>query len=287
MTVIADDNQPAPPPVDAETAPPPVDSAFRWTRETWGLALRATPLEALAQHLFTSSQLKLPAHGTEAERERAWLAVAASLSVERDRIFRVRQVHGSGVRVIVAGESASADPRALPDGDALVSNLPGAALLVVVADCVPLLLVDPRIGAAAAIHAGWRGTCAGVTSAAIAAMREAWGTRPEDLRAAIGPSIGPQDYEVGESLVEAFGRAGHGESAAGWFSRAGGGWHLDLWRANRDQLLAQGVAPERIFTAGLSTAAHPDWLESYRRDGAKAGRLVAGIVVPAAGSHGR
>ena len=94
-----------------------------------------------AQHLFTSAQLQLPAHASHDQREQAWHAVAASLGAARDRLLRVRQVHGRTVRVVRAGD-APPDPAALPDGDAIVSNLTGAVLAVVVADCVPLMLVD-------------------------------------------------------------------------------------------------------------------------------------------------
>jgi YfiH family protein len=265
-------------------APPPVNPLFRWTREPWGHALRAAPLETHTQHLFTSAQLRLPSHAGADVREHAWHAVTASLGVARDRLLRVRQVHGRAIRVVSAGQPPP-DSAALPEGDAIVSNLAGATLAVVVADCVPLLIVDPRAGAAAAVHAGWRGTCAGVTRAAVEAMQDGWGTRPADLVAAIGPGIGPGDYEVGESLIAAFQEAGHAASIDRWFSRTGSVLRLDLWQANVDQLVAAGVPSNQVFVAGLSTAAHPGWLESYRRDGAAAGRQVAAVVVPAGGSR--
>ena len=278
---MADDNQGDRAGAHAGGVPPRAHPAFHWTHETWGLALRARLLEPHAQHLFTSAQLRLPAHASEAERERAWSAVARSLAVPRDRILRVRQVHGRQVRVVRAERPGVVDTAALPDGDAIVSNVPGMALAVVVADCVPLLLVDARAGAAAAIHAGWRGTCAGVARAAVDAMTDAWGTNPADIVAALGPGIGPADYEVGASLLDAFSQAGHADAVPRWFSRDNGVLRLDLGRANVDQLEAAGVSPERIVGSGLSTFAHPEWLESYRRDGAKAGRMVAAVVVPA------
>lgn len=280
-TAMLDDNPRAGPAAAAAGEPPRPDPAFHWTSERWGHALRATPLEPHAQHLFTSSQLRLPANAGEADRERAWAAITESLGTPRQSLWRVRQVHGRAVKVVPRADPSGADPGLLPDGDALVSNRPGATLAVVVADCVPVLMVDPRAGAAAAVHAGWRGTCAAVTRAAVAAMRDAWGSEAGELWAAIGPSIGPADYQVGEPLVEDFRRAGHGEAVGRWFTRAGdGSLRLDLWRANVEQLVAEGVRPERICVAGLSTVAHPGWLESYRRDGACAGRLVAAIVVP-------
>jgi YfiH family protein len=281
--LMAADNPGGAPDEGAPVVPPRPHAAFRWTRESWGAALRAAPLEAHAKHLFTSSQLRLPADADDEERERAWIDVTASLDAPRRGLLRVRQVHGRIVRIVRGDDPSAVDPTALPAGDAIVSNVPGTTLAVVVADCVPILIVDPRGGAAAAVHAGWRGTCAGVAGAAVDAMRSTWGTQPADLWAAIGPSIGPADYQVGDSVLEEFRQAGHGEAGERWFTRGPAGrLRLDLWRANIDQLAGAGLRPERIFAAGLSTAAHPRWLESYRRDGAAAGRLVAAIATPAA-----
>ncbi len=279
--LMTDDNSRGAADAVSTPGPPAVVAPFHWTRESRGAAQRAEPIEVHAKHQFTTSQLRLPANASQEERERAWEALTQSLGVPRQSLLRVRQVHGKEVRVVRRDDPASAGSGQLPDGDAIVSNVPGTMLAVVVADCVPLLLVDPRAGAAAAIHAGWRGTCAGVTRAAVEAMRDAWGTDPADLRAAIGPSIGPSDYEVGDSVFEAFNDAGHGPAAAHWFTRRRDGrLTLDLWRANSDQLVSTGVRTERIFVAGLSTATHTGWLESYRRDGPAAGRLVAAIVTP-------
>jgi hypothetical protein len=197
--------------------------------------------------------------------------------------MRVRQVHGHAVRVVDRAAAGALDPHERPDADAVVSNLPGAALAVLVADCVPILIADSRAGAAAAVHAGWRGTRARVVQAAVDTMARRFGSRPIDLVAAMGPSIGPGDYEVGEALLDEFAAAGHGEPAiARWFRRRSdrGPWLLDLWQANRDQLEAAGLRPKAVFECGLSTMRHPQWLESYRRDGDRAGRMAAVVVVP-------
>jgi YfiH family protein len=266
----------------SESTLPPVGAAFRWDRESWGRGLRCAPFEASAQHLFTSKQLALPANGTDAATRQAWSALAASMGVMPDEVLRVKQVHGNVVRVVTREGVTATTTSERPDGDAIVSNAPGLALAVVVADCVPILLADRTGGAVAAIHAGWRGTCAGIAGVAVATMSRAFGTRPEDLVAAIGPSIGPGDYAVGESVVGAF-AAGHDDaSLARWFRRpaSADGWLLDLWRANQDQLERAGVRAGSIFNAEVSTYAHPDWLESYRRDADGAGRMVAIVGVP-------
>ena len=197
--------------------------------------------------------------------------------------MRVKQVHGNVVRTLKKGEVPGGASEQRPDGDAIVSNQPGLALAVMVADCVPILLVDPVAGAAAAIHAGWRGTCARVAVKAVAIMQRECGSDPVNLVAAIGPSAGPDDYEVGESLVEAFLDAGHPRADVDrWFIRSSVKPHLDLWSANRDQLAGAGVDRTRIHLAGLSTVSHPDVFDSYRVAGERAGRMAAVIVVPAA-----
>ena len=169
----------------------------------------------------------------------------------------LRQVH-SAVCVEAAGRSG-----VLGEGDALVENTPGRAVAVKTADCLPILLADARNRAVAAVHAGWRGTAAHIVEAAVAAMRDRFGTRAADLDAAIGPGIGPCCYEVGPEVAERFGREGR--------------TRLDLAAENRRQLEEAGVP--RIYLAGLCTMCGPEF-HSYRRDRDAAGRMhaFAGIV---------
>lgn len=253
---------------------PPPAPAFRWTVEPWGHALKCAPLETVAQHVFTSKQLQLP-------RAEGWAAAAASVGGAPGQVRRVKQVHGNLVRVLARGGTTDDDAEAKPDGDAVVSNVPGLVLAVMVADCVPMIVADRASGAAGAIHAGWRGTCARVGPAALAAMHRHFGTEPSDLTVAIGPSIGPDDYEVGESLIETFQQAGHrAGDLARWFKRRDRRLCLDLWAANRGQLLEAGVPAGGIFTCGLSTLAHPEMFDSYRSAGERAGRMAAVVAVP-------
>jgi hypothetical protein len=189
-----------------------------------------------------------------------------------------RQVHGVAVAVVRRGEPAwPVDHR--PDADIVVSDDPQRVIAVQIADCVAMLLADARTGAVGAAHAGWRGSAQGVARTAVAAMREHFGTRPRDLVVAMGPSIGPCCYEVGEEVRRAFLQAdGHGGAVDNWFSPgAGGRPHLDLWRANRDQLLEAGILPAHVHRADLCTATHGDMFFSYRVEGAAAGRMVAAI----------
>ena len=269
-------------------------SGFDWSQESWGRALRCGPLSAVAQHLFTTRQLPLRATNVSPETspaavETAWAHAAASVGATPDAVMRVKQVHGRQVRVLKAGGVGPDATTARPEADALVSNEPGLVLVVQVADCVPVLMADGRTGAAGAAHAGWRGTAAGVTRATVETMARALGTDPRDLIAAIGPSIGACCYTVGAELIDAFRSGGASEDQLGrWFSRtASGDLRLDLWTANRDQLLSAGVGGDRIFVAGLCTQTHADTFDSYRAQGAKAGRMAALIAVPRAGAGAR
>lgn len=246
---------------------PELPDTFRWTQESWGLGLRCRPLEAVAPHVFSTRQLVL----SDPESYRR-LAV----SIGAERATTVTQVHGRSV--IVIGDEAPQEDRR-PEADALISQSAATALVIRAADCVPLLMADRRTGAAAAVHAGWRGTAAKIATAAVGALQAEFGTRPDDIVAAIGPAIGPCCYEVGPELVDAFAADGHDRSLIDrWFQvRRDGKLRLDVPGANHDQLILAGVPEEQIHVAGLCTAMHLDVLTSYRAEKEQAGRLAAAI----------
>jgi polyphenol oxidase len=145
-----------------------------------------------------------------------------------------------------------------------------------------MLMIDPRRGAAAAVHAGWRGTCAGIATATIAGLTREFGSAPSDLQVALGPSIGRCCYEVGDELLTAFRVNGAAAAdVARWFSRTPeGSLRLDLWSANLDQLVAAGVRREQVHVSGLCTQTHHEVFDSYRVQGPRAGRMIAAIRVP-------
>jgi YfiH family protein len=199
-------------------------------------------------------------------------ALAAVRAVAGDApLVSLRQVHGSTVRIV-----PPAPPDGdRPEGDALATDAAGLALGVWVADCVPALICDPRTRAVAAVHAGWRGTVAGIVGGAIATLRERFGSRPADLRVALGPAIGPCCFEVGDEVVEALLGA---DAGADTCVRPGPRAHVDLAGANRRQAIAAGVPGSQVESAGLCTVCRPDLLESYRRDRQTAGRMAAFIA---------
>jgi YfiH family protein len=133
------------------------------------------------------------------------------------------------------------------------------------ADCIPILLADERRRAVAAVHAGWRGTAGRIVGSAIAAMRQRFDTDPADLHAAIGPGIGKCCYEVGPEVSAQFGEQGR--------------VRLDLPAINRAQLIEAGVTAERVYASNLCTMCGVEEFESFRRDGAAAGRLYSFIGV--------
>ena len=253
---------------------PTIPDAFEWTTESWGAALRCMPLGAIAPHLFTTRQLSLASPG-----DNAVLAAA----VGADAVAMARQVHG---RTVVVVRDGDAPPSSAPEADAFVSSSRDVAVAIRVADCVPLLMADRQRGVVAAVHAGWRGTAARAAVAALESLEHEFGTKPADIVAAIGPSIGPCCYEVGTELVDAFAAAGHERYLIDrWFlapppargSHERPRLRLDVAGANRDQLLLAGVPDEQIHTSGLCTAMHLDVLTSYRAEKDQAGRL-AGVI---------
>lgn len=188
-----------------------------------------------------------------------------------DGMLTPRQVHGTRVVLV---EQAGQEPG---EADALVTDRPGLLLGVLGADCPGVLLVDPRRRALALVHAGWRGTCAGVLPAAIAALKARCRSRPEDLLTAIGPGISQAAYEVGPEVADALRAAAPGAEtclAPGPGDRV----FADLAGVLRLQLLAAGVPERAVQVSPHCTRSEPALLFSHRRDGGLAGRhaLLAG-----------
>ncbi len=242
------------------------------------------PLAALAPHVFTTRQLRL--QGAPSATYAEWEAVGRAVGVAGADVVRVQQVHGTDIVAIGAGQGRTWRADSPPEADGLISRDPSVAISVRAADCVPILMSDRRTGAVAAVHAGWRGTCASAAPAAVRAMQEHFGSNPADLVAAIGPSIGPCCYEVGTTVVDAFAAAGHPRHhIARWFpseavrgeSREQMPLVLDLWAATRDQLVLAGIPDDQVHVSGLCTATHNETFFSYRREGEAAGRIAAVI----------
>jgi len=191
------------------------------------------------------------------------------------RLFVAHQVHGA--HVIDVGLDDDPARIAAVKADGLSSCAAGAAVAVLAADCVPVLLADPRTGAVAAVHAGWRGTAAKVVVAALARMTRIYGTRPADVRAALGPSLGPCCFEVGPEVVSAVLAAAPGAREAGAIVDRAPRPHVDLRRVNQVLLHAAGVPAAAIDPGGACTRCDAARFYSYRRDHGIVG-LQAGFI---------
>ncbi len=208
-------------------------------------------------------------------------------------LVTLRQIHSDVVQLF------EAPPTEPCRGDASATNRANLLLAIQTADCVPILLGDPQKRAIAAVHAGWRGTLQRIVTKTIGTMHMQFGTKPADLLAAIGPSIGGCCYEVGTELAVEFKsqfpnasdwfdelRTGDEPNPLQWLNMSPPGHQpppknvlLDLRKANRSQLLDAGLRPRNIFVSDLCTACRRDLLFSYRKEGAKSGRLMAVIGI--------
>jgi polyphenol oxidase len=180
----------------------------------------------------------------------------------RGRLFLLKQVHGTAL--------AQPPWASTPEADAAATTAPSAFLGIQTADCLPVLFVDPGTRRAAAAHAGWRGTASGIVRRVVEWFREQ-GTKPEDLRVALGPSIGACCYEVGDEL-----RAQFAPDEQRFFVPGRGAKpHLDVRGINEHQLGTLGVPPENIAHVRECTQCEAALYFSYRRDGAGTGRMIS------------
>lgn len=192
--------------------------------------------------------------------------VCRALGCGLDDLVSCEQVHGTRIAVVDdkdAGRGAMEYSTALPQTDGLITATPGVMLSLYFADCVPVLLLDPVTPAVGLAHAGWKGTAGRIAVRALEAMAETFGTSPSDCLAAVGPSIGPCCYEVGEEVAQAVAASvDGGERCVG---RDGRLHTLDLPEANMLQLADAGIRPESIAAAGICTRCQADGFFSHRR----------------------
>lgn len=195
------------------------------------------------------------------------------LGLDESRACTVWQVHSADT-VVVRGPVTNR--RWLARADGMVTDCPGLPLTMRFADCTPILLYDPVRHVAGIAHAGWRGVVLGAGVSALAAMQAAFGCQPHEVQAGIGPSIGPDRYQVGEEVVEAV-RETFGQTGDLIRRADDGSAYLDLWAANRLALERAGVA--QIEVAGLCTASRTDEFFSHRAEAGRTGRFGAVIAL--------
>ncbi len=205
--------------------------------------------------------------------------LAGETGIAREHFLYASQIHSGDVKIIDSDAITSGILSNNPRTDATITAVPGTCLMVMVADCVPILLFDPVKKVSAVIHAGWRGTVHSITSNTIHAMTEHFGCDPADILAGIGPSIGPCCYEVGEDVKE-FVTQSFGTTKGYLVQKEPSAKpHFDLWYANYKQLTDNGVKPGNIEVSELCTKCHSDIFFSSRASGGITGRFAAGIFM--------
>ena len=207
------------------------------------------------------------------------------LGIKDNRLILPLQTHDSKT-LVVDKEFLALTPQEqkekLEGIDAIVTDIPQTCIGVSTADCIPVLLYDSRKSAVAAIHAGWRGTVACIAERCIDAMVKHYCSNPADIKAVIAPGISIEAFEIGDEVYDRFAECGFPmENIAARYPTATGGtkWHIDLWEANRLQLLGKGLNEENIHISGICTYSLHSEFFSARRLGIKSGRIFNGIMV--------
>lgn len=206
-----------------------------------------------------------------------WSKLADVFTIPLERFLVVNQVHGTGIFVIKP-QGSYFSSRADLDYDAIVTNRPGVAVCIKTADCVPVFVVDKIQKVIAVVHAGWRGSAAGITADVIELLRKQYLSDPQNLLAAIGPAIGHCCYEVDCFTADAFGTQKNKESFL-FPAAAKNKWMLDLPEVNRRQLLACGVPEKNIETSGFCTSCRQDLFFSHRATGGITGRQINFMMI--------
>jgi YfiH family protein len=208
--------------------------------------------------------------------------LAQAIGIPLDQFTIAKQIHSGTVTVIseaMKGRGSTNQEDAVEATDAMVTDVPGICLIILVADCVPMLFFDPARNVIAAAHAGWRGTLQFIALHTARAMEKDFGCSPHDILVGMGPSIGPCCYEVGpEVIAQAKAVLSSRQEYIRHESKDGKGY-LDLQEANRDQLVEAGIRRENIETANQCTSHNAHIFFSYRHQQGETGRFGAGICM--------
>jgi len=199
--------------------------------------------------------------------------LATKLGIKLNQFVFPRQTHTNCVAEILKIPETE-----INETDALVTNQPDICLCIQTADCVPILLFDPVKNVIAAVHAGWRGTVNKIVEVAINKMVDEYHSSPKNILAAIGPSISPEIYEIGNEVVEAV-RNSIPNSETTLQKNSNGKFHFNLWEANRQLLLSIGVFSENIEILGECSFKNNNKYFSARKEGIDTGRTVSGVML--------
>lgn len=238
----------------------------------------STRLGGVSEGIYASMNLSFTRGDEEGAVRENFYRISSAIGFLAEDIVTSDQTHTTNVRVITEEDRGNGitKPRPYSDVDGMVTNVPGLVLATFYADCVPLYFVDPVHGALGLSHSGWRGTAGKIGEVTIRKMQEEYGSRPEDILTAIGPSICQRCYEVSEDVVEQFRSAfdeKHWEKL--FYEKPDQKYQLDLWEANRIVFTEAGILPEHISMPNLCTCCNPEFLFSHRASRGRRGNLAA------------
>lgn len=208
--------------------------------------------------------------------------ISSAVGFDHKKIVCSDQTHTNHVRVVTSQDCGKGYlcPKDYKDIDGLITNEPNVVLATFYADCVPLYFVDPVSKVIGLSHSGWRGTVADIASETVRLMTEIYGSKPENILAAIGPSICQDCYEVSEDVIEQF-RVKYDRSLWGqlFYRKENGKYQLNLWEACRQNMLGAGILPEHIEVTDLCTCCNPEILFSHRASQGRRGNLAAFLSI--------
>lgn len=244
----------------------------------------STRLGGVSKGIYSSMNLAFGRGDPDENVLENYRRICRAAGLDFSGLISSAQDHHTFIRRVGASECGEgfSKPKAMKSVDGLMTNEPGVVLATHFADCVPLFFLDPQKRAIGLAHAGWRGTAAKIGAAAVDALRREYGCRPQDLIAAIGPSIGPCCFEVDAPVRDVF--AAMAELHPGeWIAEgaADGKYMIDLWEANRRVLMEAGVPEQNITVADICTKCNPQMLFSHRASAGKRGGLAAFLELKA------
>lgn len=229
------------------------------------------------EHLY-SMNLSFSRGDKEENVRENYRRIGAAIGFLPENLVFSDQTHTANVRVVTEADRGKGYtiPRDYADVDGMVTNIPGLVLATFYADCVPLYFVDPVHRAVGLSHSGWRGTVGKIGKETVKRMQKEYGSRPEDIIAAIGPSICQDCYEVSEDVIDMFREAFPKECHEKLFyKKENGKYQLNLWKANEQVFLEAGIRPEHISVTDLCTCCNPELLYSHRASQGRRGNLAA------------
>ncbi len=241
--------------------------------------LFTTRLGGVSQGIYATMNLSYTRGDRKEAVDENFRRIAGVLGCQVEDMVCSDQTHTTNLRVVGRkdGGKGITRPKDYHDVDGLLTDEPGVVLATFYADCVPLYFVDTRHRAVALAHSGWRGTVARMGYCAVEKMKEVHGTKPEDIVAAVGPSICQSCYEVSEDVAEAFRREFRkaGQEQEILLDKGNGKYQLDLWRANEIVLTEAGILTSKIQVTDLCTCHNSAYLFSHRASQGKRGNLGA------------